>query len=241
VMKLNNKRLTFSLITVVIGFMLAIQFQTTKEPVKRDTRDLWELREDLEKEQKLQSELILELRQVDKLLKEYSGSTEVSKLEALMQQKEDLKKKVGLTKRTGKGVVLTVEPMVGDFMLGQPLSSIPPLLISRLINELNRYHAEAIAIGDQRIIATTPIREVNNVTYVNNSPISPFPVKIFVIAKDVERLNNYLKVSPVIDDFALENFELTSTTKSKVTLPPYSEPLRIKYMEPVSNVEMKKG
>lgn len=34
-------------ITLIVGFMIAVQFQTIKEPVVRDTRDTWELREDL--------------------------------------------------------------------------------------------------------------------------------------------------------------------------------------------------
>ena len=42
-----------TVITFIIGFMIAIQFQTVKEPVVRDTRDTWQLREDLVKEKEL--------------------------------------------------------------------------------------------------------------------------------------------------------------------------------------------
>ena len=42
--------ISMSVITLIIGVMMAIQFQTVKEPVVRDTRDTFELREDLVKE-----------------------------------------------------------------------------------------------------------------------------------------------------------------------------------------------
>ena len=50
-------KMSFTVVTVIIGFMIAIQFQTVKEPVVRDTRDIWELREALLKEKELNSNL----------------------------------------------------------------------------------------------------------------------------------------------------------------------------------------
>ena len=43
----DKKYISMAFITLIIGFMMAIQFQTVKEPVVRDTRNTWELREDL--------------------------------------------------------------------------------------------------------------------------------------------------------------------------------------------------
>ena len=42
--------------------MIAIQFRTVKEPIVRDTRDTWQLREDVMKENELQIKLIREVR-----------------------------------------------------------------------------------------------------------------------------------------------------------------------------------
>jgi uncharacterized protein YlxW (UPF0749 family) len=53
----NKNIYIFTLIAILIGFMLAIQFQTTKEPVLRDTRDAWELREAIKRELEVQAEL----------------------------------------------------------------------------------------------------------------------------------------------------------------------------------------
>ena len=53
-----KKKLSFSLVTLIAGFMLAIQFNLVNQPVVSDTRDMWELKNDLLKEQQTQAELI---------------------------------------------------------------------------------------------------------------------------------------------------------------------------------------
>lgn len=239
---INKQKVTFTVITVLVGFMLAVQFQTNQKPVVRDTRDIWQLREDLKKEQKLQRQLINEIQKKEQVLKEYAGSTERKKIESLQQQKEELMEKVGLTKVSGRGIILTVEPLMTEFMLGEGYYTIPPQLLSRLINELNRYNAEAVAIAGQRIISISPIRDVNNMTYVNSSPLPPLPIEIKVLSKKPEQLHNRMIVSQSIDEFAIENLKLTSTIVPEVTLPAYEEPIRIKYMKAVeSSLEEKKG
>ena len=49
----HKKNISFIVIAAVVGFMIAIQFQTVKKPVERDTRDVWQLREALLKEKEL--------------------------------------------------------------------------------------------------------------------------------------------------------------------------------------------
>ncbi|MDQ7861318.1 hypothetical protein RCO48_10530 [Peribacillus frigoritolerans] len=46
------------MVTLIAGFMLAIQFNLVNQPVVSDTRDMWELKNDLLKEQQTQAELI---------------------------------------------------------------------------------------------------------------------------------------------------------------------------------------
>lgn len=61
----RKKLVHFTVIMAIIGFMLAIQVQTTKQPAVRDTRDIWQLRQDLKKEQQLEQQLLLEIRRND--------------------------------------------------------------------------------------------------------------------------------------------------------------------------------
>lgn len=238
----NKNIVTLTIITAILGFMMAIQFQTIKEPVVRDTRDIWEIREDIEHEQQLITELYKEIRTKEETLRKYEEAPYYSKYEGITEQLEELKKKIGLTELNGTGILLTISPSFNQSTIGQPYKTVPPDLLIRLINELYRYKATAVAIDNERIIVTSPIRDVNGKTYINNTPLGPLPIEIKVIAEDAEKLHNQMQVSQIVDEFfALENLELTSTLQQEVTLPAYDEVLRNKYMQPVEPVNTVKG
>ena len=238
----NKNIVTLTIITAILGFMMAIQFQTIKEPVVRDTRDIWEIREDIEHEQQTITDLYKEIRTKEEALRKYEEAPYYSKYEGITEQLEELKKKIGLTELKGTGIILTISPSFNQSTIGQPYKTVPPDLLIRLINELYRYKASAVAIDNERIIVTSPIRDVNGKTYINNTPLGPLPIEIKVIAEDAEKLHNQMQVSQLVDEFfALENLELTSTLQQEVTLPAYDEVLRNKYMQPVEPVNTVKG
>ena len=67
----DKKKISMTVITLIIGFMTAIQFQTVNEPVIRDTRDTSQLREDLVKEKELYLSLVREIRSNDERIEKY--------------------------------------------------------------------------------------------------------------------------------------------------------------------------
>ncbi len=93
----NRATINFTLITIIIGFMIAVQFQTVKEPVVRDTRNIWELREALTKELELESELKKEIHLNEGRINNYETEIRGSKEEALKQTLLELKKEAGLS------------------------------------------------------------------------------------------------------------------------------------------------
>jgi len=232
----NKRKGTLTIITIILGFMLAVQFQTIREPVERDTRDIWEIREDIEHEQRLISELYKEIRAKDEVLRKYEEAAYNKKYEGITKQLEELKEKIGLTEVKGPGIILTIQPSFTQSLIGEPYHSVPPELLIRLVNELFRYKALAVAIDNERIIVTTPIRDVNGQTYINNTPLGPFPIEVKVIAENAEKLHNQMQVSQLVDEFfALESLELTSTLQEEVILPAYEEVIRNTYMKPVES------
>ncbi|HHY74531.1 MAG TPA: DUF881 domain-containing protein [Bacillus bacterium] len=238
----NKSKVTLTIITAILGFMMAIQFQTIKEPVVRDTRDIWEIREDIEREQQLITELYKEIRTKEETLRKYEEAPYNSKYEGITEQRNELKKKIGLTELKGSGIILKISPSFNQSLVGQTYQTVPPDLLIRLINELYRYKALALAVDNERIIVTSPIRDVNGKTYINNTPLGPLPIEIKVIAENAEKLQNQMQVSQIVDEFfALENLELTSTLEEEVTLPAYDEVLRNKFMEPVEPANIEKG
>lgn len=227
-----RRRLIFTVTTMILGFMLAVQFHTTQEPIVRDTRDIWELRQDLEQQKKVQQELYSEIFKNEQLIDEYSGESSENQLRTLEKTLSELKKDAGLTEVSGHGIVLTIEPLLNDENLaGTNVGTIHPELLRRLINELNTYGAQEMSIDGKRVVNTTPIREVNDKTYVNDEPLSPLPLKIKVLSNDSNKLHTEMLTSQSGDDFARENLLLTSKLVDNVRIPAYDKQIRVKYME----------
>ncbi|MFE7064359.1 DUF881 domain-containing protein [Sutcliffiella sp. NPDC057660] len=229
-----NRKLSFTIITIIVGLMVAVQFQTVQQPDIRDTRDTWELRSDLKREQEIQSQIFQEIRKYEATIQEYTKEQKKSKEAALRDTLEDLKKDAGLTEVSGPGIRMTVKPLFGEDILGEVQENISAELLRRFVNELNSYDSEEISIAGQRIVNNTVIREINGRTKVNNAWIPNANFEIVVITDNPTKLYNRLQVSRAMDEFAIENLLLeVSTPINHVTVPAYDEAIRVKYMEPV--------
>ncbi|MCM3568813.1 DUF881 domain-containing protein [Neobacillus mesonae] len=231
-------RLSFTLIATVIGFMIAVQFQTIKKPDERDTRDIWQLREALLKEKEIQSNLITQIRSAEEKLAAYESKREQSKEQALRSTLNELKSEAGLTEITGPGLTITIEPVMEDIKLGSPITTVvSPDLLKRLLNELNMYEAKYVSIDNQRIINTTVIRDINMETKIDGHTIKKLPIEVNVVVNDqstAEKLYNRMKVSRARDEFFIESLRLTiGKPKLDVTVPAYENSIRIKSIEPV--------
>jgi uncharacterized protein YlxW (UPF0749 family) len=229
---------SFTLIAAVVGFMIAIQFQTVKKPDERDTRDVWQLRAALLKEKEFQSNLLGEIRSNEEKISAYESERKQSKEQALRDTLQELKMEAGLTEISGPGITLQIEPVIEDIKLGVPVTTVvSPELLKRLLNELNMYEAKYLAIDGQRIINTTVIRDINRETKIDGHTLKSLPIEIKVGVDTIntaEKLSNRMKVSKARDEFFTESLRLTvSEATPVVTIPAYDNPIRIKYMEPI--------
>jgi uncharacterized protein YlxW (UPF0749 family) len=235
---MQKKNLSFVLITFIIGFMIAIQFQTVKKPVERDTRDIWQLRESLLKEKELETNLLKEIRSNDEKIASYESQKKQSKEETLKNTLQELKIQAGLTKVTGPGIILKIEPVMENIRLGDPVTKIiSPDLLKRLLNELNMYEAKYVSIDGQRIINTTVIRDINSDTKIDGHTLKSLPIEVKVIAEDrqkAEKLYNRMQGSKSTEEFFIDNLRLTISPPSEnITIPSYDNPVHIRFMEPV--------
>ncbi|HAQ08636.1 MAG TPA: NgoFVII family restriction endonuclease [Bacillus bacterium] len=231
------KNLSFSLIAAIIGLMVAIQFQTVREPEVRDTRDTWQLREDLLKEKEIQSKLLLEIRSNEEKIAKYETERQQSKEEVLRGTLEELKNEAGLTDVTGPGITLSIAPAFNLIVEGGNPPSISPYMLKRLLNELNMYGAQHVSVDGERVINTTVIRDINRETKINGHSLNRFPVEIKIIVENAqiaEKLYNRMKVSTVADDFFIDNLEVkVNRPKNDIVIPAYADSIRIRYMESV--------
>lgn len=237
----KNKMLSFSLIAMIIGFMLAVQFQSAKQPELRDTRDTWQLREDLKKEMELQSRLIKEIRSNEEKLADYESERRFNQEQTLRETLNELKEEAGLSEVTGPGVKIYLNQISDDLFLESFQSYLSPDLLRRLLNELNMYGAKHVSVGGQRVVHSTVIREIANETKINGRSLKAYPIEILVVTEDFKQaknLYNRMIVSNVKDAFFIDNLTMTILEpETKITVPAYEDVIRIRNIESVKDEE----
>lgn len=228
---MKDRMILFTIVTTVIGLLVSVQFQSKNEPNSRDTRNMGELREALISQKETQQELNDELDRQIKILDQLEQTEDVELV--MGDVMDDLEVQAGLTEVTGPGLIIKLNVVFDENYIGGGIQTVPPYLLRLLINELNIQGAKHIAIGNQRIVSTTAIREANGQTLVNGSWLSGFPMEIKVIADDAEAIHHAMMSSQASGLFAYENFEFMSTPLNEVTLPAYEKNYRVRFMEPV--------
>jgi uncharacterized protein YlxW (UPF0749 family) len=227
----------FSIILFVIGLMAAIQYNTINEPNSRDTRDVWEIRQELSNEKQLHSELLSEISTGDETLSKYENASNESPEQALKETVDDLRSLAGLTEMTGPGIEVSVEPSPEAVALGLNIEGIAPDLLIRLVNEINRYNGLYVSVDGHRVVNTTAIRDINGATTVNTVPIQTPPFKIKIVSKsmeDTEKLYNHLMSSRILDDFYIDNLSIVvSDPIDALTVEAYEEKLEYDHLEKV--------
>ena len=226
----KKSKVAVSIICAFFGFMIAIQFQSVQKPKERDTRDMWEVRAQLQEEQKTQQVLYQQLKELEAVSKQYQENTEQQQIQTLQNSIESLKERAGLTRKRTSGVTLTIKPIFHG-STEQEYPNVTPELLNRLINELNTYGATDIAIESQRVISITSIRNVNGEAYVNNLDLPDLPIEIKVAAEDPSRLLDHMQVSQSKDDFAIENMLLETSFQEVMTLPAYQGNINLDIVE----------
>lgn len=201
----------FIFILSLVGFMIAVQYNTMQNPEVRDTRDIWAIRNELAIEKKLHSELLSEIRDLDRTVVTYKSLNDENTGMALRETVDKLYKQAGLTDIEGAGLTIKVRPSAESVAYGIPITGISPDLLTRLVNELNRFNWLALEIDGKRFTTLSSIRDINGVTTVNGLNVSTPPFTIRIISPaftDSEKLYNYLAASTITDDFYLDNLIL---------------------------------
>lgn len=205
---MNKKYVNITIVSFIIGFMLFVQYNTVQNPTVRDTKDIWEIRNVLAEEQKKHSNLLNSIQEVKDKIKKYESGDYTDTEQLLKETVEELKMNAGVESVKGPGLIIKITPAEELIQYGYEIQSIPPMLINRLVNELNRNKAKDIEIGGQRISVWSAIRDINGKTTINSRPISKTDVEIKVIThsyEDAEKLYNYLLASSLVDDFYIDN------------------------------------
>lgn len=197
-----------TIVSFIIGFMLFVQYNTVQNPTVRDTKDIWEIRSELAEEQQRHSNLLNSIRSVNETISKYEDDNLTSPQQILEGTVDELQIQVGGKSVSGPGLIIDIEPSKEVVYFGYEVESIPPMLLIRLVNELNRNNAAYIEIGGQRITLWSAIRDINRETTINGQALGKASTQIKVITKSEEqaqKLYNYLLASSISDNFYIDN------------------------------------
>lgn len=224
-----------SVICFMIGFMLAVLYTTTDTSQPGETRGLNDLRIELQKERERTSALLAEIRKNTDLLHQYESThlgDQRDPVEVMEKERDRLKAVIGLDAVEGKGFVIRLIPRPkAQLSLADHHALIYDEDLRLIVNELNAYGAEAIAINGQRIIVTTAIRNVEDRILVNTRPLSP-PYEFSVIG-DPAMLIPALKLAGIEEYFKVINYQVVFEEKEKIVIPAYQQKITLRYLQPV--------
>lgn len=207
-----RNQLKFSIVLLVVGFMIALQYNTMQKPKERDTRDMWAIRHELATEKQLHSQLLSEIRELDETIRKYESLDDENTEKVLMETVDKLYEQAGMTDVTGPGLVIEVEPSPESIAIGNSITGISPELLMRFVNQINRAGWDALEIDGKRYSTLSSIREINGYTTVNGENISSPPFTIKLISgtfQESEKVYNTLLASTIHDDFYLDDLILT--------------------------------
>lgn len=123
-------------------------------------------------------------------------------LTSVKQELDDAKAFAGLTAVSGPGVVVTLSDVppskVKALRVAVEETYIHDVDILQVVNELRAAGAEAIAINDQRLSATSPIRCVGNSVLINTTPVG-VPLRIKAIG-DIKTLHSGMTMTGGVMD-----------------------------------------
>lgn len=226
-----SQRFSLAFVAMFFGFMVVLQFQTTKHPQQKDTRNIAQLQSDLTKAQKQHIALNNDLSQAEQLLNKYQNTQSGNQLQTMKGALQQQKLKAGVVPKTGSGDQIVVKTLIGG---KNPFNDgiVTAVLIRELINVLNEYGATDLAVGGERIINITPIRMVHTDLLINDQKIPPPPLTIQVLSTKPDKLKEQLAGSSVLDDFARAGLTLDISVKAKLTLPAYPSAITFNYLNP---------
>lgn len=224
-----------TIVLFIIGIMMAVLYNTVQQPVERDTRDVWEIREELSQEKKRHSELLKEIRTLNEVMKRYESIAESSPEVAIKETIARLEESVGLTPYQGPGIQLILKPSPEAIALGTTLHPVPPALLMQLVNTLYEFKATTIAIDNQRLIQASAIRDINGKTTVNGKPLAMPPLSVQVGTlniEDAKKLKAQLEASSIIDSFYLDDVLLEiGEPQEDVVIVKYADAVKINYLQ----------
>ncbi|WP_018921338.1 DUF881 domain-containing protein [Salsuginibacillus kocurii] len=185
-----------------------------------------ELRQLLDREQERALALNESLSEYESLLADYQHEQKAHTAAAMEETLEDLEKNAGLTDREGGGLLIRIKPEEHPYETDQ---HVRVEHLRRLLNDLNRYEAEDVAIGHERITTQSAFREVNQIPHINGNPLPALPLTVYVLTDEPAELKSQMQVAESVQWLENDRANVNMTPAEAVSLPAFSQELRMQH------------
>lgn len=213
-------------VALILTMVMFTQFKTIEQTdiVAIETMRETELRTELADWKAKYEEVGLKLEDTNQKLEEYHKqmTSEEDAVELLRKEVDEAHKFLGYTDVQGEGIIVTLED--------NSLTNIDSSDLLSLVNELKLAGAEAIAINEERIVASTDIALINNrIVLVNGKRISgPYLVKAI---GDMKYLESAITIKGgYIDSQKAYDKTISYRTESNLVINQYGGELKSEYI-----------
>lgn len=233
--RLSLPYLTMTLTLLVLGFLVVTQLRasrtiTSQTPVP--TRNVYALATLLREEREARKALEEQVTSLRKRLEDYErrSSEGRSLAEAMGKELETLRIALGLKAMRGPGLIVRLADPKEQPKGGNPVVVNYQDLVA-VINELWAAGAEAIALNDQRITATTGLSQVGGTVVVNLQRLQG-PFAIAAIG-DPETLEGALNIrGGLIEGLRALGLTITMQRRDNIAVPPYKGSINFEFAKP---------
>ncbi len=180
----SGDKLLIGALCVIIGVLIALQYRTVQSnyldgliPSKRSDQLREEITALREEKARLNQELDGRKKELEDITS--NAATEIKLIKNLQLQLERYKTICGLTDVVGEGIYIYIDNGIAEMGMDNTANIVEnSYLITAIVNELNAAGAEAISVNDQRVIASTAIRQVGDEISINGKKfINPIVIK----------------------------------------------------------------
>lgn len=212
-----NGSIALLVVCIILGVLVALQLKSVNNAQDMQltaNKRLEEIQDELIQQTRINRDLADRYSE----LKAYVETVENKTFEAddafnrIMEEKRNAEIFAGLTEVSGSGIIITLVAGTDSFVRDADLRSV--------VNELRAAGAQAISVNEERMVATSEIREAGAYIVINGKQFpsnTKFEIKGIARAEDLERA--IMMVSGVGEKLELYNLEFKITKSEKVTIP----------------------
>ncbi|MCM8899862.1 DUF881 domain-containing protein [Caldicoprobacter algeriensis] len=234
-----SAQLSVTLVSLILGLALAAQFKNVQRV--GGSVSLQRTQELTRQVQKLEQEneaLEARIEEYERRIKEFENAvqSEGQSNKLIYEELERTRMLAGLVDVQGPGVVVTVNvKYVNEWGQDAIVQNVRYDDLLKLVNELNAAGAEAIAINDERIIATTEIRNAGDYIVINTNRYSaPFEIKAIGNPDTLEAALKLL--GGVADDLGVY-LQINIKRVDNIRIPKYRGTFQYKFAKPVQDTD----